>query len=144
MLGQRIMQGNEEAWVDMMLEDVSFLKSIGITHIPSLKEKGEIKKILLGELKQESSQETSFNKEDYKATDVVTKHDLQEGSLYEMSFPNGDVTICTFMNKMTYPSSGMPSDYLFRWVSGKRFQNKDDFPIPDMLMAHTTLKKVHK
>ena len=76
---------------------------------------------------------------------------LTEGHTYEITYPDGNVTVATLDKIQTYPASGMPPDYIFRYISGhidlrdSAAKNcptveVDQFPIPHFLIPLSKYK----
>lgn len=69
---------------------------------------------------------------------------MKEGKIYKLGTDSGMATV-KLVEIKTYPSSGMPSDYIFEYQPGsikpiihpdgeKLFGSKDMFPIPEGLI----------
>ena len=68
---------------------------------------------------------------------------LEAGKTYQLTFPTGDKVICRLERIETYSTTGMPPDYLFKYISGEeRFAKASKtpgvFPIPAGLLPKFT------
>ena len=68
--------------------------------------------------------------------------DFELGKLYRLKYPNDTVTIAKLDSIETYPSTGMPSDLIFKYISGDdKLVNASSLPddlfaIPERLVPY--------
>lgn len=142
-LGSMIMQGNEEAWVEMLLQDKTMLEELGLPLNMSPKTRAEVKQILLNDIKNFPNGSTdTYNYDiapsfdttktpaeqflsealaemgisDTNSEEVeVSSNDLKEGGKYILHFPNGNKAT-VILNRIQRNSFG--DDYIFKNISG--------------------------
>ena len=64
---------------------------------------------------------------------------MKEGTKGTLTFGDGTTSRVELERILTYPSSGMPSDYLFKYEEGETHRplihEKDLFPLPEMIVS---------
>ena len=64
---------------------------------------------------------------------------------YKITFPNDKSCVAKYVEEMTYPSSGMPPDYIFEGISGTYPTHETmhpRFPLPAFLISQTKFEEI--
>ena len=142
LLDNMIVNGNEEAWLDMMLDDKQILKELGLPSNMSKEMRESVKKMILSDMESVIGTESPYSNidSDFDETKTpaeqflnqalqdmgividepskeisVSPMDLVVGKKYKLFFPNGNDAI-VILNRIMRNSFG--DDYIFQNISG--------------------------
>lgn len=165
--GMSIVKGNEDAWVDMMLNDPDMLTEMGLPQNLSAEMKAQVKQMILRDMEvfeqnmpQYQNIEETFDENRSPAEQFIEQalvdlgieytieyetpilsRDLEVGKKYKIHFPNGKDAIVILKRIM---KNSFGDDYIFKNISGAEnlvgkssILGTDEFPLPEQLISQT-------